>query len=152
MPDGQGSESKEYASLPNPEAAVAVIGLACRFPGSDSLDEFWEVLESGSSMHQELPKDRFPDARFSRRGHFKQFRGNLMNNVADPKRRFDSCKDRGNMSLTLVSPSLPERSSHDDVARQINSYISIQQARFANDQALISAKMALIQQRDSQSS
>ncbi|KDQ21182.1 hypothetical protein BOTBODRAFT_25607 [Botryobasidium botryosum FD-172 SS1] len=60
--------------------------------------------------------------------------GNLNNNVDHLKKRFTVCKDRGNMSLTLI-----------------NSYISLQQARVANEQARISAHMAWIQQTDSSS-
>ncbi|GAB1316607.1 S-adenosyl-L-methionine-dependent N-methyltransferase [Madurella fahalii] len=43
-----------------PEDSVAVVGLACRFPGADSLEEFWQMLLSRASMHGELPSDRFP--------------------------------------------------------------------------------------------
>jgi acyl transferase domain-containing protein/acyl carrier protein/SAM-dependent methyltransferase len=43
-----------------PEDAVAVVGLACRFPGADSLEEFWQLLLSKASMLGKLPTDRFP--------------------------------------------------------------------------------------------
>lgn len=58
---------------------------------------------------------------------------NLTNNLFDLRRRLEGCKDRGNMSLTLI-----------------NNYISLQQARLANRQALISAEMARLQVQDSQ--
>lgn len=38
--------------------AVAVVGLACRFPGANSVEELWEVISSGKSMVQEVPTDR----------------------------------------------------------------------------------------------
>ena len=29
------------------EDAIAIVGIACRFPGADDIDEFWEVLKNG---------------------------------------------------------------------------------------------------------
>nr|UWV21351.1 polyketide synthase 19 [Chaetomium globosum] len=43
-----------------PEDAVAVVGLACRFPGADSLEEYWQLLLSKASMLGKLPTERFP--------------------------------------------------------------------------------------------
>ncbi|KAL5354266.1 hypothetical protein ACLOAV_000354 [Pseudogymnoascus australis] len=42
-----------------PEHAIAVIGMACKFPGADSVEEFWELLSDGASMCQEMPAERF---------------------------------------------------------------------------------------------
>ncbi|KAG4435795.1 hypothetical protein IFR05_008716 [Cadophora sp. M221] len=41
-----------------PPSAIAVVGLACRFPGADNIEELWDVISSGKSMVQEVPKDR----------------------------------------------------------------------------------------------
>lgn len=30
---------------------IAIIGMSCRLPGSDSLEEFWDVLEQGRDLH-----------------------------------------------------------------------------------------------------
>ncbi|KAG5927468.1 hypothetical protein E4U42_002219, partial [Claviceps africana] len=38
---------------------VAVVGMAGRFPESDTLDEFWHLLESGQTTHREIPPSRF---------------------------------------------------------------------------------------------
>ncbi|KAK8022126.1 polyketide synthase [Apiospora rasikravindrae] len=38
---------------------IAVVGMACRFPGADSTDEFWERLMRGDDMHRPVPADRF---------------------------------------------------------------------------------------------
>ncbi|RYP44065.1 hypothetical protein DL768_009434 [Monosporascus sp. mg162] len=40
-------------------SAVAVIGMACRYPDADSLEELWELLSTGKSAVQPLPADRF---------------------------------------------------------------------------------------------
>ncbi|KXX75870.1 Lovastatin diketide synthase LovF [Madurella mycetomatis] len=39
---------------------IAIIGMACRFPGSSSTPEdFWELLRDARRAHGEVPKDRF---------------------------------------------------------------------------------------------
>ncbi|KAJ5604419.1 hypothetical protein N7510_009573 [Penicillium lagena] len=43
-----------------PRDAVAIVGMACRYPGADSLEEYWRVIESATSMLSELPDGRFP--------------------------------------------------------------------------------------------
>ncbi|KAK2598900.1 hypothetical protein QQS21_005642 [Conoideocrella luteorostrata] len=38
---------------------IAVVGIACRFPGADTTEEFWERLIQGQDMHCHVPPDRF---------------------------------------------------------------------------------------------
>jgi 3-oxoacyl-(acyl-carrier-protein) synthase len=38
---------------------IAVVGMACRFPGANTIEEFWELLCAGKSMCRELPTSRF---------------------------------------------------------------------------------------------
>ncbi|KAG5929991.1 Type I Iterative PKS, partial [Claviceps sorghi] len=38
---------------------IAVVGMAGRFPESDTLDEFWHLLESGKTTHRKVPSSRF---------------------------------------------------------------------------------------------
>jgi monodictyphenone polyketide synthase len=38
---------------------IAVVGMACRFPGSDTTEEFWARLMQGQDMHRQVPPDRF---------------------------------------------------------------------------------------------
>ena len=38
---------------------IAVIGMACRFPGGTNLDEFWNFLVRGGDAVQEIPADRW---------------------------------------------------------------------------------------------
>jgi len=61
---------------------VAVVGMACRFPGGDTPDAFWEFLARGGDAVTEIPPERWdvdayydpdPDARgkmYTRRGAF----------------------------------------------------------------------------------
>ncbi|WP_310723542.1 non-ribosomal peptide synthetase [Streptomyces sp. N2A] len=37
--------------------AIAVTGIACRFPGADSPEEFWELLRDGRDLFEEVPAD-----------------------------------------------------------------------------------------------
>ena len=44
---------------------IAVIGMACRFPGGANTPEaFWQVLASGADTVREIPADRWPWQRF----------------------------------------------------------------------------------------
>ncbi|MCZ8519623.1 MULTISPECIES: SDR family NAD(P)-dependent oxidoreductase [Paenibacillus] len=41
------------------ENDIAIIGLACRFPGAQNAEEFWENLKAGRSSIEEIPKSRW---------------------------------------------------------------------------------------------
>lgn len=47
----------EDASLP--ESAIAIIGMACRYPDADSLEEFWDLINAGKCVIKQFPEDRF---------------------------------------------------------------------------------------------
>ena len=49
-----------------PDNAIAVIGMACKFPGADSVEEFWQVLKSGTSELGEMPASRFETQKLRR--------------------------------------------------------------------------------------
>jgi acyl transferase domain-containing protein/acyl-CoA synthetase (AMP-forming)/AMP-acid ligase II/NAD(P)-dependent dehydrogenase (short-subunit alcohol dehydrogenase family)/acyl carrier protein/SAM-dependent methyltransferase len=38
---------------------IAIVGLACRFPGADTPDEFWKILRDGIDAIQEVPRERW---------------------------------------------------------------------------------------------
>ncbi|KAF3765298.1 hypothetical protein M406DRAFT_60079 [Cryphonectria parasitica EP155] len=38
---------------------VAIVGMAVRLPGSETLEEFWHLLEKGCDLHGPIPSDRF---------------------------------------------------------------------------------------------
>lgn len=48
------SQRRQY-----PDHAIAIVGMGCKFPGANSIEEFWQLLKSGKSMTQEVPADRF---------------------------------------------------------------------------------------------
>lgn len=39
---------------------IAIIGMSARFPGADSVDAFWELLQNGVDAITEVPADRWP--------------------------------------------------------------------------------------------
>jgi hypothetical protein len=38
---------------------IAIVGVACRFPGANSHEEFWENIKSGISSISEIPDNRW---------------------------------------------------------------------------------------------
>ena len=83
-------EAETPASAPDPEApiaqgypkdAIAVIGMGCRFPGADSIDEFWDLLTEGKSMLSEIPEARFGRGRPARSNSSLRFWGNFLRDI-----------------------------------------------------------------------
>ena len=44
------------------EMKVAIVGMSCRFPAADDLDQFWHLLQSQASAISEIPDSRWPSA------------------------------------------------------------------------------------------
>lgn len=64
-----------------PEDAIAIIGMGCRFPGADSIDEFWSLLTEGKSMLSEIPEWRFGRDRPARSKSSQRFWGNFLRDI-----------------------------------------------------------------------
>ncbi|MFP5391652.1 MAG: beta-ketoacyl synthase N-terminal-like domain-containing protein, partial [Gammaproteobacteria bacterium] len=46
---------------------IAVVGMACRFPGANTLDAFWRNLAAGACHIREVPAERWDrEAYYSR--------------------------------------------------------------------------------------
>lgn len=60
------SEPCSAVAYEYPSHAVAVVGLACRFPGANDVEELWDLLSSGRSTVEELPQQRVDTQRNSR--------------------------------------------------------------------------------------
>lgn len=54
----QSSRTRQTDISSSPEG-VAIVGMSGRFPGADSLEEFWTVLENGVDLCRQIPSDRF---------------------------------------------------------------------------------------------
>jgi hypothetical protein len=115
------SEENHSASARSPsvrysDSAIAVTGMACKFSGADSLEQFWKILETGTSMCRDLPKDRFPDSRFERRAYSRTFKGNTIDDVdafdhkffkfASREATFMDPQQRRNIPLLFVSSTV----------------------------------------------
>ncbi|MBN3526391.1 SDR family NAD(P)-dependent oxidoreductase [Paenibacillus apiarius] len=50
---------KKTSASKNKEIDIAIIGIACSFPGAMNYNEYWENLKEGRSSIQEIPADRW---------------------------------------------------------------------------------------------
>jgi hypothetical protein len=51
--------------ISGPEEPVAIIGMSCRFPGANSVEEYWNVLLEERDCIQKVPEHRWPSARYA---------------------------------------------------------------------------------------
>ncbi len=60
---GEVSVESGHSSLPRgsarPDEPMAIIGMACRFPGADGIDAYWDLLATGTDAVTEVPADRW---------------------------------------------------------------------------------------------
>ena len=71
-----------------PTDAIAIVGMACKYAGADSTDEFWEVIRDGLSMHEELPETRWSTQGLRRSKTGAPFWGNFVRDVDAFDHRF----------------------------------------------------------------
>ncbi len=57
------AKKPQAISLPGAEP-IAIIGMACRFPGAPNLDAFWQLIRAGMSAVTEVPADRWDSDEF----------------------------------------------------------------------------------------
>lgn len=56
---GKDQPGPEFARNHEPGEPVAIVGMACRFPGAENVDAFWELLAEGRDAITETPPDRW---------------------------------------------------------------------------------------------
>ena len=71
-----------------PANAIAVVGMGCRFPGADSVEEFWRILDAGQSMLSEPPSGRFPTHDHERSTDKTVYFGNYLDDISRFDHRF----------------------------------------------------------------
>ncbi|PSR79893.1 hypothetical protein BD289DRAFT_491583 [Coniella lustricola] len=69
-------------------SAVAVIGMACRYPEADSLEEFWELLRAGKSAARTVPAERFRASEVIREPKAEAYWGNFLRHPDQFDHRF----------------------------------------------------------------
>ena len=58
------SAARENSSGDPSAEPIAIIGMACRFPGANDPEAFWQVLRDGVDTIREVPEDRWPKQAF----------------------------------------------------------------------------------------
>lgn len=57
---------------------IAVVGMACRYPGADSVEQFWQLISSGKTSFGKLPDWRFKQTDVTRGPKLDSFWGNFL--------------------------------------------------------------------------
>jgi polyketide synthase PksM len=63
------------------QGGIAIVGMACRFPGADSVDAFWQLLKAGQRADNAGPARRWPDKGAAADAHAPQGWGAFLNGV-----------------------------------------------------------------------
>lgn len=92
VPTLNGSITPPYAPSDDgslPSDAIAIIGMGCKFPGADSIDEFWDLISAGTSMCKQMSEERFKLTGLRRSPEDKlKFWGNFVNDIDAFDHRF----------------------------------------------------------------
>ncbi|KAK2006001.1 ketoacyl-synt-domain-containing protein [Colletotrichum eremochloae] len=82
-----------------PPNAIAVVGMGCKFPGADSVEKFWSMLDSGESKLSSPPSGRFPAHEHQRDTDKTVYFGNYLDDIASFDNRFFKKSGREAVSL-----------------------------------------------------
>lgn len=82
------AHTRSQSPLDRDGQAIAVIGMGCKFPGANSLDEYWRLLDKGTSMATDPPSSRFPAQDHARSTERSVFTGNHLADVSSFDHRF----------------------------------------------------------------
>ena len=95
------SQSLHLSGMRDPVQAdeIAVVGMACRFPQAESVEDFWQLISSGESAFGEIPIDRFDPADMAREPKLANFWGNFIKNPDEFDHRFFGVSGREAKSM-----------------------------------------------------
>ena len=85
--------------IPPPAEEIAIVGMACRFPEADSVDEFWELVTAGRTAIRPVPLERFDPAGITREPQMPEFWGNFIRNAEAFDHRFFNISGREAKSM-----------------------------------------------------
>lgn len=128
------------------ESDIAVIGMACRYPDADSLEEFWDLISSGQSSISRLPEDRFKPSEVKREPQ-GEFWGNFLHHPHQFDHRFFGLSGREakfmdpqqRLILQVAYEALESsgyfgvRSSPDHLPSDIGCYIGVGSVDYADN-------------------
>ncbi|MBT2542030.1 acyltransferase domain-containing protein [Streptomyces sp. ISL-44] len=63
-PDAPAELPDTFRAAPREREPIAITGMACRLPQAESLEEFWELLSSGTDAVSEVPAERWDAAAY----------------------------------------------------------------------------------------
>lgn len=91
------ADAKTAAQITEREP-VAIVGMSCRFPGAQNLDEFWDNILNGVDSVREIPSDRWDIDRFydADRAPGKMYtkQGGFLEDIADFDADFFNISDQ----------------------------------------------------------
>ncbi len=73
---------KEENALLKQKDSIAVIGMACRYPLADNLDQYWDVLANGKNAIREIPENREELKEYYKQFPNKKIRGGFLEDIS----------------------------------------------------------------------
>ncbi|KAL8701306.1 MAG: hypothetical protein Q9201_004977 [Fulgogasparrea decipioides] len=114
---------------------VAIIGMSCRTPGAETLEEFWDVLERGRDMCIKVPESRFDiDTHCDPSG-------NIKNTTLTPYGCF--LERPGHFDARLFNMSPREAAQTDPTQRLIllSAYEALEMAGYSQEATLLNGRI-----------
>jgi acyl transferase domain-containing protein len=106
--------------------AIAIVGMACRVPGAQNVDELWELLLQEKDMHRQIPPDRFDV-----RTHYDPS-GDIRNTTITQWGCFDDCAGDFDLSLFKMSPREALQTDQCHRLMLITGYEALQDAGYSD--------------------
>ena len=78
---------------------IAIVGMACRFPQAETVEDFWQLISSGESALGKIPIDRFDPAGMAREPKLANFWGNFIKDPDQFDHRFFGVSGREAKSM-----------------------------------------------------
>jgi acyl transferase domain-containing protein/NAD(P)-dependent dehydrogenase (short-subunit alcohol dehydrogenase family)/acyl carrier protein len=78
--EGRGLQKGSRIYRTSKPSDIAVIGLSCRFPGANTLEEYWQLLSQGRSAIRSVPRERW--------GYLNNFYAGLIDNITQFDAKF----------------------------------------------------------------